>query len=156
MHLLTNILLSACYHTLPVDVASGNHHTYVLRDGVVLSMGQDLHQTTAGGKGWIGGKLGREIDKNVFPGRDPNSIPSQADYNPSPSSVRGLEGRRVINVASGQNDGAAITQDGRLLMWGPNNHGQLGLGDTIPRRSATEVLFPAEVLIKEGNTFHYS
>ena len=112
-------------------------------------MGQDLHAVSKGGNDWIGGKLGRPVDNQVLPGKPADSPLERANYNPTPRPVEGLEGQRIIKIASGQNDGAAINTDGELFMWGPNNHGQLGLGDTIQRRSATHVHFPPRVRIED-------
>ncbi len=128
------------------DVAGGNHHAYIVTTGgEVLSMGQDLHKPEKGGKTYVGGKLGRKIDKMVLPGKDIHSILAQANYNPGRRKVQGLEGLKIVSIASGQNDGAAITEDGKLFMWGPNNHGQLGLGDKKQRRIATHVPIPGKV-----------
>lgn len=143
------LLLPTILDANPVDVAGGNHQTYTLKNGIVLSMGQDLHIPTEGGKDWIGGKLGRLIDKNVLPGKSPNSLAAQANYNPTPAPVLGLEGLNIVNIACGQNDAAAITGQGELYMWGPNNHGQLGLGDTQQRRTATKVPLADGIKIKD-------
>ena len=141
---------------VPLDVAGGNHHTFILRqDGVVLSMGQDLHAPEKGGASYLGGKLGREIEAIVLPGADSESLVAQANYNPGRGKVRGLDGVEVVSIASGQNDGAAITVDGRLFMWGPNNRGQLGLGDRRQRRQASQVAIPgrvAEIAIGSAHT----
>jgi len=131
------------------DVAGGNHQTIVLSpDNVVLSFGQDLHIATDGGKNFIGGKLGRPIDHYVLPGKNPDSLPNQANYNPIPAKVVGLDGLKIASIAIGQNDAAAITEQGDLYLWGPNNHGQLGLGDTKERREAVKVPFPDGAKIK--------
>ncbi len=131
-----------------VDVAGGNHQTIVLTpENHVLSFGQDLHIGTDEGKDFIGGKLGRPIDSHVLPGKDPKSIVAQANYNPVPAKVQGLDGLSIARLAIGQNDAAAITTDGDVYVWGPNDHGQLGLGDETQRRSAIKVPFPADVKI---------
>lgn len=132
-----------------VDIAGGNHHTYTLKEGVVLSMGEDLLKPTRGEEGFVGGKLGRPIDKNVLPGKDPANLAEQARYNPAARPVTGLQGLTIVNIASGQNDGAAITDKGELYMWGPNNHGQLGLGDEKERRTATKVPLPDSMALKD-------
>jgi len=147
--LATLAFLCQAAHAKPVaDVAGGNHQTIVLTpNNVVLSFGQDLHIPTEGGKNFIGGKLGRPIDKHVRPGKDANCLAAQADYNPVPAKVVGLDDLSIASIAIGQNDAAAITTDGVLYMWGPNDHGQLGLGDETERREATKIPFPEGVKI---------
>lgn len=145
------LLLPLLAHGLPAaigDVAGGNHHTFWIEDGIVYSTGQDLHKAT-GPSSYVGGKLGRPIDDKVLPGKDPDALLARADYNPSARPVRGLEGRTIVKVASGQNDGAAITAEGLLFMWGPNDHGQLGLGDRKQRREAVRVPLPAGVRVRD-------
>lgn len=144
--LLTSLFISASFASAKVDVAGGNHHTYILTaEGTVLSMGQDLHMPKKGGKEYIGGKLARTIDSEVKAGKDKGSLIAQANYNPSRKKVTGLEGLKIVSIASGQNDGAAITASGQLYMWGPNNRGQLGLGDKVQRRTATHVPLPGKI-----------
>ncbi len=130
------------------DVAGGNHHTYWLLDGVVYSTGQDLHRGLPDNR-FIGGKLGRPIDDHVLPGADPSSAIARANYNPSIGPVEGLEGLDIVNVSTGQNDGAAITADGALYMWGVNDHGQLGQGDLLERAQAVRVNLPEGVSVSE-------
>ncbi|MEM7790714.1 MAG: hypothetical protein AAF546_04865 [Verrucomicrobiota bacterium] len=126
-----------------LDVASGNHHTFWLEDGVVFSTGQDLHKPINREGEYIGGKLGRPIDGFTLKPEEASSILAQANYNPTVAPVSGLEGLEIVKIASGQNDGAAITSDGKLYMWGPNDHGQLGLGDRKQRRKAVLVELPS-------------
>lgn len=145
------ILLALLAHGLSAgisDVAGGNHHTYWIEDGIVYSTGQDLHKAT-GPSSYVGGKLGRPIDDKVLPEKDPDSLLARADYNPGPRPVRGLDGQTVVKVASGQNDGAALTAGGLLFMWGPNDHGQLGLGDTKQRREAVRIPLPDGVRVRD-------
>ncbi|XP_057187900.1 probable E3 ubiquitin-protein ligase HERC4 [Triplophysa rosa] len=41
----------------------------------------------------------------------------------------GLDNRHVIQVACGDQHSMALTQEGRVFVWGENSHGQLGLGE---------------------------
>ena len=144
------LLLLTCAGAIPAvaagngmtGVAGGNHHSYFLHEGTVYSTGEDFQKRT-GPDSYIGGKLGRPIDEQVLPGADPASLVARSIYNPSIEPVRGLEGLEIVAVASGQNDGAAITASGELYMWGPNDHGQLGLGDLNARHEAARVPLPA-------------
>lgn len=131
---------------LPI-AASGNHHTYIMdNQGKVFSFGEDFLKWTdkTTETDYIGGKLGRTTD-TLFDGlATPDSTARKINerkfrYNPIPAKVDGLEGLDVMQLVSGQNDGAVITRNGELFMWGPNNSGQLGLGDTTERRQATQV-----------------
>lgn len=146
------LLLFLALGSLPIfanpGVAGGNHHTFILTtDGDVLSMGQDLHMGKDGGTSYVGGKLARPIDQAVLPGKDPASLLARANYNPSRKKVIGLDGLDIASVHTGQNDGAVVTKDGALYMWGPNNRGQLGLGDTDQRDRPTLVPIPDGVRI---------
>ena len=50
-----------------------------------------------------------------------------------------FDNEKVIKVAAGERHSAAITESGKLYMWGLNNNGQLGLGDTTQRNIPTLV-----------------
>lgn len=146
--LLSCLFFPVCAAGAITDVAGGNHHTFWIEKGTVFSTGQDLHKPLSRNT-YIGGKLGRPVDDAVLPGKDPNNPVARANYNPGVAPVQGLEGQRVVKVASGQNDGAAITAAGRLYMWGPNDHGQLGLADRQQRRKATRVPLPADLRVRD-------
>ncbi len=57
----------------------------------------------------------------------------------TPTEVAALSGVTVSSISAGYYHSAAITADGRLLAWGKNTYGQLGLGDTTDRSSPTVV-----------------
>ncbi len=133
------------------QMASGNHHTTALSaSGQVLSFGEDWFQwnsgaTTFTSADYIGGKLGRPTGTMAEPSGFTLTTTKQINeryfrYNPLPALVTGSAALDVAKLASGQNDNAIITTDGALWMWGPNNRGQLGVGDTTQRREATRVL----------------
>ncbi|MDB4977345.1 MAG: uncharacterized protein JWN48_5686 [Myxococcaceae bacterium] len=49
-------------------------------------------------------------------------------------------GRTATAIATGESHTCALLDDARLKCWGRNDHGQLGLGDTLPRgRGASEM-----------------
>ncbi|XP_006290887.2 ultraviolet-B receptor UVR8 [Capsella rubella] len=50
-----------------------------------------------------------------------------------------LEGKHAKAVSCGARHSAILAEDGRLLCWGWNKYGQLGLGDTIDRDIPTQV-----------------
>lgn len=147
-HSWQSFILSQSYINKRLAVAaSGNHHTYIMdKQGVVYSFGEDYfkwkNRTTE--TDYIGGKLGRGTDDLYDSAVKENSSVRTINerkyrYNPIPGRVEGLDGLDIVQLVSGQNDGAVITRDGALYMWGPNNGGQLGLGDTEERRQASRV-----------------
>uniref|UniRef100_A0A1J3FDA4 Ultraviolet-B receptor UVR8 n=1 Tax=Noccaea caerulescens TaxID=107243 RepID=A0A1J3FDA4_NOCCA len=50
-----------------------------------------------------------------------------------------LESKHARVVSCGARHSAVLAEDGRLLCWGWNKYGQLGLGDTIDRNIPTQV-----------------
>lgn len=62
-----------------------------------------------------------------------------ARHEPRPRLVRALEGQRVVAVAAGQMHSAALTSDGRLLVWGSGRFNQLGQGEDREHASPVEV-----------------
>lgn len=51
----------------------------------------------------------------------------------------------VAKLYIGTQRGYALTIDGKLYAWGDNTRGALGVGDTVHRQVATEVVFPVGV-----------
>ncbi|XP_059410596.1 probable E3 ubiquitin-protein ligase HERC3 [Carassius carassius] len=47
-------------------------------------------------------------------------------------SLKGLDNRRVIQIACGDHHSVALTNDGQVFVWGENSHGQLGLRKDHP------------------------
>ena len=94
--------------------AGGNHSLAVLQDGTVRAWGSQQS-----------GQLG---NPNYF-------FASQV-----PVAVPGLS--NIADVKALQSSSFALSNDGRLWAWGANNLGQLGLGDTSPRATPTEVPSP--------------
>jgi alpha-tubulin suppressor-like RCC1 family protein len=95
-----------------VDVAMGCEHALALKsDGTVLSWGSNRH-----------GQLG-----------DGGPIRLQS----LPVTVRGASS--IVAVAAGCDHSLALRSDGRVLSWGKNSFGQLGVGSTVDRLEATLV-----------------
>ena len=90
------------------QVAMGMHHTIVLlADGAVLTAGNGLH-----------GRLGHGgADEHVA----------------LLSRVQALSDVRVVYVAAGEQASAVVTLAGRVLAFGSNDFGELGVGDTDSR-----------------------
>ncbi len=85
------------------QIAAGQFHTCaLLADGTVWCWGENAH-----------GQLGRSLDGG-----------SLQDSHPAP--VQGLSG--VAQVATGNFHSCAVLEDGLLLCWGQNDHGQTGRG----------------------------
>ncbi|XP_065839142.1 uncharacterized protein [Oscarella lobularis] len=94
-------------------VACGNTHTCIATDeGVVLTFGMNEE-----------GQLGH--------GNERSSV--------KPKVVEVLQGSNVIAIACGLKHTGAVTDTGKLWMWGANEFGQLGTGDRI------KSLYPAKI-----------
>uniref|UniRef100_A0A0G4HZS4 RCC1-like domain-containing protein n=1 Tax=Chromera velia CCMP2878 TaxID=1169474 RepID=A0A0G4HZS4_9ALVE len=92
----------------------------LLRNRTVISFGDNRY----GQLGRVSGDQGGE----------------DGEWKPLPAEE--LEGERVVGVACGGFHSAAWTDEGRLFMWGRGEKGQLGLGDTGNRQTAS-LLSPA-------------
>jgi alpha-tubulin suppressor-like RCC1 family protein len=57
---------------------------------------------------------------------------TQRDHNLTPEEVKALAGEQVTTLSAGDHHTVATTADGRGLVWGANQHGQLG-NDTSTR-----------------------
>lgn len=65
-----------------------------------------------------------------------------------PRAIRGIPGK-VVQVATSNSDGYALTSTGQVFAWGANNVGELGDGRTAPYSTrAVRVHFPAGVRIR--------
>ncbi|KAL9246424.1 hypothetical protein vseg_019960 [Gypsophila vaccaria] len=49
--------------------------------------------------------------------------------------VPGLDGKKVVQIATGAEHSAVVTGDGEIYTWGWGEHGQLGLGNTSDQTS---------------------
>lgn len=92
-------------------VAGGYLHSLALcSDGTLAAWGYNLQ-----------GQLGDG-------GEDPSLVPSRV------KSSGALAGKTVVALAAGAFHSLALCDDGTVLAWGYNNHGQLGDGTRVTRR----------------------
>ena len=78
------------------------------------------------------------------------STQKKVNYVLSPTPVRPLRSYRIISMASGKSHSAVIDEFGRLLTFGSNKYGELGVGDYHHRNSpslVTGLLIGKEVTI---------
>ena len=62
-----------------------------------------------------------------------------------PLPVPALEGKKIIQIASGDYHEVALTEGGEVWTWGQGDHGQLGIGKTIRMAEDPErVIFAGE------------
>jgi alpha-tubulin suppressor-like RCC1 family protein len=97
-----------------IAISAGNFHSMALQsdgNGTVLTWGYD-------GAGQLGNGSGVTADKTL-------------------PIAPGLTGIKVI--AAGGQYSMAAEADGSLFVWGANNHGQLGTGNTTPQHSPYEL-----------------
>jgi alpha-tubulin suppressor-like RCC1 family protein len=107
------------------SLAAGSHHSCaVIMNGQVVCWGDNSQ-----------GQLGNG-DMSLPPGK-PNA--------PQVVQVKDETGQSVLTgalqVYAGGDSTCAMTTDGRLLCWGANADGQLGVGDTMSRNLPTQVRF---------------
>jgi alpha-tubulin suppressor-like RCC1 family protein len=99
-----------------VSIAAGVNYSFALdSDG----------QLWASGYNWYGQLgLGNTIDQNSF----------------KPVAISGLAPTaKIVSIAAGEQHSLAVTSDGKLLVSGYNEYGQLGLGDNISQTSFQQV-----------------
>ena len=66
----------------------------------------------------------------------------------SPTAIVGIKGT-IVQIATSNSDGYALTSTGAVYGWGVNSYGELGEGKLTPYETkAVKVHFPAEVIIK--------
>lgn len=158
------------------DIAAGDHHVLALsRGGQVYAAPADLHANDYGQLGYSAVALTtndgarRRTDTRLEPrvvkkseraavqsdgAAPPVSAVSPVDeasldFAPCLRAVPSLRGATISRIAAGSDHSVALTQDGRVLAWGRNSHGQLGLGarvtfDTIA--VPTEVVMPTSLV----------
>ncbi|WP_161522234.1 RCC1 domain-containing protein [Bifidobacterium xylocopae] len=113
-------------HTSPVRVDPPAGHRFT-----DAAAGQ-WHSLAATEDGRLHAWGGNGSGQQGFTGSGPN--------NPQPVSLPG--GARASRVAASGNTSAAVTDDGRLLAWGGNDHGQLGDGTTTDNSTPGQVALP--------------
>jgi alpha-tubulin suppressor-like RCC1 family protein len=65
----------------------------------------------------------------------------------TPTAVTGIKGK-VVQIATSNSDGYALTSSGTVWAWGVDNYGELGNGTTaLDKTQAVQVSFPAGVRI---------
>lgn len=87
------------------------------------------------------------VDPDVE-GRSSKTPREGLDHLVSPHVVEALSGVKIASVASGSAacHSVAIGADGALWVWGRNDHGQLGLGDTSSRSAPTKLALPGNAV----------
>lgn len=160
------------------EIAAGAHHVLALsRDGRVYSVPSDAHANDYGQLGYSNVKLtsmdpgsstlvdARLEPKVVRKARLGTAEPAPAtstavpcadtelQYAPVLRPIPSLQDVRIAQIAAGSLHSVARTPDGRVLTWGCNMQGQLGLGarltfDTIAVPS--EVSWPTSLVGKQA------
>lgn len=95
-----------------VDVVSGSSHSYFLtRECALFGVGSDFF-------GWFG------VRTPTFQ---------------TPTELTALSSQKIVQVSTSIYSTLCLTYDGKVLSFGSNNWGQLGLNDTASRYTATSV-----------------
>ncbi|OEL27789.1 hypothetical protein BAE44_0011193, partial [Dichanthelium oligosanthes] len=113
------------------QVALGWRHALVLSAGELFTIGVYCHQ-----------KCDLPVPGNVVGQQSKTSVPSSSHDGSSSMStleeVPCIDGEQVVQIASGTEHSAVVTDKGTVFTWGWGEHGQLGLGDTsdqvVPQR----------------------
>ncbi|CAO2178026.1 unnamed protein product [Urochloa humidicola] len=112
------------------QVALGWHHAVVLSAGELFTIGVYRHQ-----------KCDLPVPINVVGQQSNTSATSSSHDGSSLSSLEKIpctDGEQVVQIASGTEHSAFVTDKGTVFTWGWGEHGQLGLGDTsdqvVPQR----------------------
>ncbi|WP_137158011.1 hypothetical protein [Rhizobium sp. FKL33] len=110
---------------MTVQAQGGNHYSIFLKDGVVYTVGENNES-----------QLGRgEVTDTGVAWGDIGAI----------NLPDGFTGE-IVAISAGMLHGAFLTADGEVYVWGDNNQGKLGQGDT----SNYEVLTPVKVTGLDG------
>eukprot|EP00798_Chlamydomonas_sp_ICE-L_P023798 gene23798-9361_t len=124
-----------------VSAAAGASHSMALTsDGSLFTWGE-------GGRGQLGHSQLQQVAA-VVPVNNPITVPVPQKISRLDPAI--LEpGQRVTAIAAGSFHGMALTVGGRVLAFGANSHGCLGLGDTQNRWKPTKV--PLELDGEQGH-----
>lgn len=154
-----------------IAMAAGNHHTLGLSaEGKPFSFGENYGGFAYGEDpnrycdGKMRTKLGRASDLYLPEGTELVTEPrdglteaegecyiellNQRLYglsNPTSAWID-TDGVTFKSISTDQIDGTMVTEDGRLFVFGPNNRGQLGLGDEDTVDAPVEVTLPDDEL----------
>lgn len=135
-----------------VDIAAGEHHLIALsRNGRVWSVPVDAQANEYGQLGVSAVTLDTPQGKC-----EAQMLPKIARGEPVPSAtsttlrpVPALRDVEIAQIAAGSEHSLARTPDGRVVAWGRNSVGQLGLGPSILSETVavpTEVLWPQSLV----------
>lgn len=109
------------YRTVPVKV-KGLQNIIAISSGNLYSLALDSN-----GDVWAWG-----LNSANYLG-----VGSTDDYVFTPKKVLGLSD--IVEISVGEDSSMALRSDGRILAWGANNFGQLGIGTTSPASSPTMI-----------------
>jgi alpha-tubulin suppressor-like RCC1 family protein len=98
-------------------IAGGEYCSLAIKDGDVYAWGYEKY-----------GQLGNGVDSTAHSIVPIKVLDQSANF---------------VAVAAGTASSYALSSDGSLWVWGLNDHGQLGLGDTTNRLTPTQLLAPA-------------
>ncbi|PAN28177.1 hypothetical protein PAHAL_5G136400 [Panicum hallii] len=113
------------------QVALGWHHALILSAGELFTIGVYRHQN-----------CDLPAPRNVV-GQQSNTSGASSSHDGSSSlsatkKIPSIDGEQVLQIASGTEHSAFVTDKGTVFTWGWGEHGQLGLGDTsdqvVPQR----------------------
>ncbi|XP_072951240.1 ultraviolet-B receptor UVR8 [Typha angustifolia] len=105
------------------QVALGWHHALVTTDGKVYMFGGYRH-------GFGGSAVVNRMQHQSAVPSTPCIDVDETHRLPALEKVPGLDGERVVHIATGAEHSALITEKGTIMTWGWGEHGQLGLGGT--------------------------
>lgn len=110
-----------------VDVSCGRDNSFLLTSqGNLLAFGSNENNKMA-------------LNQTVHLKSHKDSESDHVHYATVPTHVKSLRSYKLVMVAAGMSHSAALDEYGRLLTFGSNKHGQLGLGDYKPRASPSIV-----------------
>lgn len=111
-----------------VDVSCGRDNSFLLTSqGNLLAFGSNENNKMA-------------LNQTVHLKSNKSSSESDhVQFATVPTHVKSLRSYKLVMVAAGMSHSAALDEYGRLLTFGSNKHGQLGLGDYKPRASPSIV-----------------
>ena len=122
------VLVSKTYASCISDVACGRDNTFLLTtQGHLLAFGSNEDNKMA---------LNQTIHLKQSGKREAGDV---VHYVTKPTPVRALNSYRLVAVSSGKSHSAALDEYGRLLTFGSNKNGQLGVGDYKSRISPSLV-----------------
>ncbi|CEP03757.1 Regulator of chromosome condensation (RCC1) repeat [Plasmodiophora brassicae] len=120
------------------EIAAAANEAYVIVPGVVEPLSKS--RITSVGVGWSC-TIALDDQGNVYSfGSSDNGRLGQgreATTGGEPKRITGFGGARVAAISVGVNHNAAVTDDGKLYLWGEGQWGRLGLGDCEDRYDPT-------------------